>query len=74
MAKPLARDFNGHRILFDPDDSRAEYIGINTSKDATTTTDDWEIFRFIFATTTASDVTEIKRVSGIYDNRVALLA
>lgn len=74
MTKPFSRDLNGHKFLFDPDDSRPDYIGANMNKDATTTATDWELFRFIYTTTTSSSVTEIKRVGGAYSNRIALLA
>ena len=69
---PLARSINAHKILFDPDDSRPVYIGINQEFYATTTAATWQIIKFTYTTTTASDVTRIDKTRGTYSGRVAL--
>ena len=74
MSKPLKRGNNAHRILFDPTSSRAEYVGMNTSKDADTTTTNWDIYRFIYSTTTSKDIVDIRKAGGAWSGRVALLA
>ena len=73
MTSRLRRDFNAHRVLFDPDNLRPIYIGFNESKDATTSASGWGIFRFVYNTTTTDKITEILEASGIYDDRTTIL-
>jgi len=70
--KPLARDNNAHKILFDPSDLRPVYIGINQEFYATTTADSWEITKMTYTTSTASEVTQIDKTRGTWSGRVAL--
>jgi len=65
---------NTHRVLYDPDDSRPDYIGLNTSVSADTATTGWNIFNFTYTTTTSKDVTDIKKKGGTWSGRVALFA
>lgn len=56
-------------VKFDPSDEQPNYIGINTNADATTGDTDWNIYKFTYSGTSA---TEIKRKTGAWDGRAAL--
>jgi hypothetical protein len=55
-------------IRFDPDDSRAIYIGLNYNAKALTTQTDWVIYKFTYDGAT-SNVTRIQKAITSWDGR-----
>lgn len=56
-------------VLFDADDSQPDYIGLNDDADANTSDTDWLIYKFTYS---GSNVTQIKKKKGAWDNRASL--
>jgi len=72
IIKTPAKDSNFHKVLFDPHDSRPDFMGGHQKFDAATSDGDWEIFAFTYDTA-SSNVTVFRKRSGVYDDRAALL-
>lgn len=56
-------------IRYDTDDSAPDYIGLNITNGAETTTADWKIYKLTYS---GSNVTRIQVAYGTWDGRVAL--
>ena len=58
-------------ILFDPNDSQPNYIGMNENKDALETDTDWVIYKFTYS---GSNITKIEKAIGAWSNRTSLFS
>lgn len=56
-------------ILFDPDDSAPNYIGLNLQQPALTSTKDWKIYKLTYS---GLNVTRYQVAYGSWDNRASL--
>ena len=60
-------------ILFDPDDSKPDYIGLNVLTGANTATaTDWKVLKFTYAVGDTSATTRIQTAYGTWVGRAGL--
>ena len=56
-------------ILFDPDDSEPDYIGLHQNSEANTADNDWVIYKVTYK---GANITKTQMTKGSYDNRKSL--
>lgn len=58
-------------IRFDPNDGKPTYTGLNVDNGASTTSDNWKVYKFSY-NGTSSNVTRIQLAYGAWDDRASL--
>lgn len=65
----IVTDFKYGATLLDYTGGDLTYIGFNTSQDAATSDDSWEVLKFIYSSGT---LIRVEKLTGVYDNRGSL--